>query len=152
MFFVNPPLLQDRFYWPGSIKSLVVRRKEKYISRVFFACFCVHNNKKKLSHMICWIFTLTENWKSWLELFSMSCYSYIRRNICMGKYHNSLYRVPNSWSHKEHNPSPSRLLLTRFHAFRILESIVSETIWPFSIALQKKKLHFNLSFGYLLVH
>ena len=44
----------------------------------------------------------------------------------------------NSWSHKEHNPSPSQLLLTRFHAFRILESIVSETIWPFSIALQKK--------------
>ena len=36
-----------RFYWPGSIKSLVVRMKEKniYISR-FFACFCVHNNKK----------------------------------------------------------------------------------------------------------
>ena len=47
MFFVNPPLLQDRFYWPGSIKSLVVRKKEKYISRFFFACFCVHNNNKK---------------------------------------------------------------------------------------------------------
>ena len=44
-------LLQDRFYWPGSIKSLVVRMKEKniYISR-FFACFCFHNNKKAFSY------------------------------------------------------------------------------------------------------
>ena len=128
-----------RFYWPGSIKSLVVRMKEKKNIYIPFLCvFLCSQQQKKLSHMICWVFTLTEDWKSWLELFSMSCYSYIRRNICMGKYHNSLYQVPNSWSHKEHNPSPSQLLLTRFHAFRILESIVSETIWPFSIALQKK--------------